>query len=199
MNIMKNFLTTCLIALASWGIQQPVAAQGLFGKISKSLEKVNKALDNAGTKADVALGGSVAQDNGVIMSNPIPQECDIQLVSAIGTSKSENFGDVTLVFKVKLLVPKTKIMIGQGVRGTKPAAFDEDGNQYEFEHASLVGSYEVAEGMYVKVTHEYKIMNVRKSTSKFQLVRCGLRTDWEHMGMMTMKNVPIDWDPQPEQ
>jgi len=188
-----------MIALALWGIQQPIAAQSFFKKISKGLEKVNKTLDNAGTKVDVALGGSVEQDNGVIMSNPIPQECDIQLVDAIGTSKSENYGDVTLVFKVKLLVPKTKIMIGQGVRGTKPAAFDEDGNQYEFEHASLVGTYEAAEGMYVKVTHEYKIMDVRKSVSKFQLIRCGLRTDWEHMGMMTMKNVPVNWDPQPEQ
>ena len=194
---MKKIMTVCLLAVGLFATQ-PVAAQGFLKKLNKGLDKVNKTMENTNNKLDVATGAATEQANGVIMMNPIPKECDIQLVQAIGTSKSENFGDVTLVFKVKLLVPKTKIIIGSNVGSTKPAAFDDDGNQYSFEHASMVGTYEASEGMYVKVTHEYRIMDVRKSAKKLQLVRCGLRTDWEHMGMMTMKNVPIDWDPQAE-
>jgi len=189
---MKKIVTVCLLALGFLAVPQQVGAQGFLDKINKGLSKVNKALDKVVGEESYAGKGSFTQANGVIVGNPIPGEAEIQLVGAYGTSKSTNYGDVTLVFKVKLLVPKSSISIGQGK--AKSAAFDEDGNTYQFAHSSLVGTYDCTEGMYVKVKHEYPILDVRKSADKLQMIRVGLRTDWEHYGDLTLKNVPVEWD-----
>ncbi|MBQ9237559.1 MAG: hypothetical protein IJ183_06600 [Prevotella sp.] len=174
---------------------QAVSAQGFLGKLSKGLEKVNKGLDNASTKAQVTTGQAEQQANGVVVMNPVSKAMSIEVLKAIGRSTSENFGNVELVLRVNVKEPVNSIALGGSWGQGKTQAFDADGNVYKMNMPSVSDRYDVTEGIPVKITCN-PFLKVRK-TSSLAIVKivakCG-----EASGEVTLKNVPIEWDPVEE-
>lgn len=170
-------------------------AQGLFGKISKGLEKANKALEGANDKAQVASGQAAKLENGVLITNPVSAAMDVMDVKAIGRSTSENFGNVELVLRVKVKAPENSIALGGSWGQGKTQAFDADGNVYKMNMPSVSDRYDVTEGLPIKITCS-PFLKVRK-TDKFAIVKivakCG-----DASGEINLKNVPIEWDPTEE-
>ena len=142
---MKKQLAICIVAAGLISMPQSVTAQGFLGK-------VNKALDNASTKAQIATGQAGQQANGVIVINPVSKAMSVEVVKAIGRSSSENFGDVELVLRVNVKEPVNSIALGGSWGQGKTQAFDADGNVYKMKMPSVSDRYEVTEGLAVKIT-----------------------------------------------
>lgn len=192
---MKKLIAISLVALGIIAAPQTVEAQGLLGKLSKGLEKVNKGLDKAGDKVSVATGQAVTQENGVLVMNPVSKAMNVEVVKAIGRSTSENFGDVELVLRVNVKEPVSSIALGGSWGQGKTQAFDADGNVYKMNMPSVSDRYDVTEGLPVKITCS-PFLKVRKTASLaiVKLVaKCG-----DASGEITFKNVPIEWDPTEE-
>ena len=192
---MKKLIAISLVALGIIAAPQSVEAQGLLGKLSKGLEKVNKGLDKAGDKVSVATGQAVTQENGVLVMNPVSKAMNVEVVKAIGRSTSENFGDVELVLRVNVKEPVNSIALGGSWGQGKTQAFDADGNVYKMNMPSVSDRYDVTEGLPVKITCS-PFLKVRKTASLaiVKLVaKCG-----DASGEITFKNVPIEWDPTEE-
>lgn len=192
---MKKLIAISLVALGIIAAPQSVEAQGLLGKLSKGLEKVNKGLDKAGDKVSVATGQAVTQENGVLVMNPVSKAMNVEVVKAIGRSTSENFGDVELVLRVNVKEPVSSIALGGSWGQGKTQAFDADGNVYKMNMPSVSDRYDVTEGLPVKITCS-PFLKVRKTASLaiVKLVaKCG-----DASGEITFKNVPIEWDPTEE-
>lgn len=186
---MKKQLAICIVAAGLISMPQSVTAQGFLGK-------VNKALDNASTKAQIVTGQAGQQANGVIVINPVSKAMSVEVVKAIGRSSSENFGDVELVLRVNVKEPVNSIALGGSWGQGKTQAFDADGNVYKMKMPSVSDRYEVTEGLAVKITCS-PFLKVRKSNASLAIVKivakCG-----DASGEMTLKNVPIEWDPVEE-
>ena len=90
---MKKQLAICIVAAGLISMPQRVTAQGFLGKLTKGIEKVNKALDNTSTKAQIATGQAEQQANGVIVINPVSRAMSVEVVKAIGRSSSENLSN----------------------------------------------------------------------------------------------------------
>lgn len=192
---MKSLLSICIAVFSVAMMPQAVSAQGFLGKLSKGLEKVNKGLDNASTKAQVTTGQAEQQANGVVVMNPVSKAMSIEVLKAIGRSTSENFGNVELVLRVNVKEPVNSIALGGSWGQGKTQAFDADGNVYKMNMPSVSDRYDVTEGIPVKITCN-PFLKVRK-TSSLAIVKivakCG-----EASGEVTLKNVPIEWDPVEE-
>lgn len=186
---MKKQLAICIVAAGLISMPQSVTAQGFLGK-------VNKALENASTKTQIATGQAEQQANGVIVINPVSKAMSVEVVKAIGRSSSENFGDVELVLRVNVKEPVNSIALGGSWGQGKTQAFDADGNVYKMKMPSVSDRYEVTEGLAVKITCS-PFLKVRKSNASLAIVKivakCG-----DASGEMTLKNVPIEWDPVEE-
>ncbi|MBO5613154.1 MAG: hypothetical protein J5905_01470 [Prevotella sp.] len=193
---MKKIFAICIVAMGLVSMPQSVSAQGFFGKLTKGIEKVNKALDNANTKTQIATGQAEQQANGVIVINPVSKAMAVEVVKAIGRSSSENFGDVEIILRVNVKEPVNSIALGGSWGQGKTQAFDADGNVYKMKMPSVSDRYEVTEGLPVKITCS-PFLKVRKSNTSLAIVKivakCG-----EASGEMTLKNVPIEWDPVEE-
>ena len=192
---MKKLFSICIVAMSILAMPQCVQAQGFLGKLSKGLEKVNKGLDNASNKAQVATGQAVQQENGVIVMNPISKSMGVEVVKAVGRSTSENFGNVEIVLRVSVKEPVSSIALGGSWGQGRTQAFDADGNVYKMDMPSVSDRYDVTEGIASKITCS-PFMKVRK-TASFAVVKivakCG-----DASGELTLKNVPIEWDPAEE-
>ncbi len=193
---MKKIFAICIVAMGLVSMPQSVSAQGFLGKLTKGIEKVNKALDNASTKTQIATGQAEQQTNGVIVINPVSKAMAVEVVKAIGRSSSENFGDVEIILRVSVKEPVNSIALGGSWGQGKTQAFDADGNVYKMKMPSVSDRYEVTEGLPVKITCS-PFLKVRKSNTSLAIVKivakCG-----EASGEMTLKNVPIEWDPVEE-
>lgn len=189
---MKRIIQICFVLTALFAFSTPADAQ-----LGKLLNKVNKALDKTNKTLDNLTSAGVVQEWGGTLENPLANLVDVQLAGVYGSGKSENYGDVTLVFRAKMIAPKNSIYLGSGYGGQQGLAIDEDGNQYKFEHASLGETYDTPEGIYTKITFLYKLIDVRKTAKVMQVIRLGIRTDWDHTGFLVMKNVPVDWNGLP--
>ena len=192
---MKKLIAISLVALGIIAAPQSVEAQGILGKLSKGLEKVNKGLDKAGDKVSVATGQAVTQENGVLVMNPVSKAMNVEVVKAIGRSTSENFGDVELVLRVNVKEPVSSIALGGSWGQGKTQAFDADGNVYKMNMPSVSDRYDVTEGLPVKITCS-PFLKVRKTASLAIVkivAKCG-----DASGEITFKNVPIEWDPTEE-
>lgn len=191
----KTILSMCIVLMGAFCAPTQMQAQGFLGKLSKGLEKVNKSLEGANDKVDVATGKSIQQENGVIVTNPISSTADIIVVKAIGRSTSENFGNVELVLRVNVKAAENSIALGGSWGQGKTMAFDADGNVYKMDMPSVSDRYDVTEGLASKITLN-PFLKVRK-TDKFAVVKvvakCG-----DASGEVNMKNVPIEWDPAEE-
>lgn len=192
----KKMMMVCLMAAALLALPQTMSAQGLFGKISKGLDKVNKALENANNKIDVATGAGVELPGGGMMYNPAAQWLDIQLVGVYGVTTSNNYGYVEVVMKVNMKLNKSSVSFGGKKSDLSTMATDADGNVYKMK-TNIYHSFDVEEGTFVKVTLNdgAEFVDVRKSATMFQSLKLFCHADYDgHEALITFKNVPIQWD-----
>lgn len=214
---MKRNLFRIFVAFAAFFFAaQPADAQ--FGNI---LKKVTKTLDTVSKKdakikrTDPAaskdmppqfVGTTTTSESGATVINPFAKDVDIQLVGAYGKSTSENYGTVTLVLKVKMIADKSRIGLG-GV-GDFPNSdlrsvtmfVDQDGESYTPDGGTTSDSFDVSEGVYVKLKLDgtyTRFENVNKTAKVMQVLKLGLYVDAAIRGYITMKNVPIQWDVEP--
>ena len=197
MKMKKQIMMVCIIAAALLALPQTTNAQGLLKKINKGLEKVNKALDNTNNKVDVATGQAVELEGGGVMYNGAAKWMDVQLVGVYGTTTSTNYGYVDVVLKVNMKLNKSQVWLGGKVGQNTTMATDGDGNVYKMKSPSLFNTFDVEEGVFVKVTlsEDAAFQDVRKSATEFQVLKIWSQADYDgHNGMITFKNVPIQWD-----
>lgn len=196
---MKRFLKLffLLAALTVAGTQQADAQIGnLLKKAKKTVEAVTGKTVEEQTVAKVK---AVEIPSGGTMENPISSAVELELVGAYGKTTSQNYGTVQLVLKVKMIANKARIGFGGEINGTKTMAVDQDGNSYA---QNLLGQYfyDVTEGMFIKVALDHNDLifkDVKKAAQTMQVIRLGCFVDNNAKGMITFKNVPIQWDVQP--
>lgn len=192
----KKLMMACLMAAALLTMSQTVSAQGFLGKLSKGLDKVNKTLENANNKIDVATGAGVELPGGGMMYNPASQWLDIRLVGVYGVSTSTNYGYVEVVMKVNMKLNKSSVSFGGKKSDLSTMATDADGNVYKMK-SNIYHSFDVEEGTYVKVTLNdgAEFVDVRKSATMFQSLKLFCHADYDgHEALITFKNVPVQWD-----
>lgn len=188
-------------------------AQGLGGllkKAKKALETVSQqttttqsgAKSQSPTTASVDQSGQTAKaiplQGGGTLYNPFENVMDVEFVGLYGTSKSMNFGDVSVVLKLKARTVIDKISY---IGDDKTTAYDNEGNVYRIKNTAY--SIKVAEGISVKAdlgTYGLYFVNVPKKTQKLQLVKLYLYNDFEDgngakSGYIELRDVPITWQP----
>lgn len=196
------FTMACMMALA-FGAPQTAGAQ--LGKIISKAKKAVKDVNSILGTQDAGTGNKAADDTPAVaavpipgggeMQNPLAKAMDVELVGAYGKSSSLNYGSVYLVLKVRMNLNMTKASFGSAnnVRGM---AVDEEGNTYPMD---TMGAYpkDVTEGLFVKVVLDDKDLqfkDVRKTAKMMQMIRLGVYIDASHRGVITFKNVPIQWE-----
>ena len=134
---------------------------------------------------------------GGTLINPLKDKVDVQLVGAYGKSTSENYGEVSLVLKVKMIANKNEISIG-GNSNWPVMLIDEEGNVSEPRYLGWA-PYSVSEGIYMKIIlkDSSTFTNVKKSAKIIQKAQIALSLSYDEKGLLIMKNVPIQWDVQP--
>lgn len=201
-------LTMACIMAFTFAMPQTADAQlgKLLNKAKKAVTDVNKVLgvQDAGTGNNKAVDdtptvASVPIPSGGEMQNPLAPAMDVELVGAYGKSTSLNYGSVYLVLKVKMNLNLTQASFGSA-NNVRAMAVDEDGNTYPL---NTMGAFpkNVTEGLFVKVVLDEKdlhFMDVKKTAKKMQLIRLGVYLDASHRGVITFKNVPVQWDVTPE-
>lgn len=192
---MRKVLTVLALAaeLLFLGVQ-PAEAQlgGLLKKAKKAISDVTAVAGNADVGVSV-----VTLPCGGTMQNPVANVADVQLVGVFGKSTSENYGELYFVLKIKMIANKTKISIGGNI--DLPAiVIDQSGNSYKIPYGWY--NYDVVEGVYVTlVLNEHATFkDIRKSAVVLQQARIGIGVDFDNRGLLTLKNVPILWDVDPE-
>lgn len=198
---MKTFLRLSVMATMLFITAVPANAQ--LGNLLKKAKKVAESVINDDQSADKSNPTSTVtftQDDGVVVENPMAAHYDVQLVGAYGKSTSTNYGEVFLVLKVKMIDNETTLRFGGNVE-LPVMAVDTDGNQYSPKESAGWYDKPVTEGMYVKVNlgdlKSCTFKDVKKSTSKLQLIRIGTNLSYTLKGLVTFKNVPIQWDVEP--
>ena len=202
----RNLFYLCLAFLLLGTI--PTQAQSL-GSILKKAKKVLNTIDQqtkstntttstaASTKSDdgpKAKGTPIA--GGGTLYNPFEKNLDVEVVEVYGTSKSMNFGNVSVVLKLKA---KTVIDKINYIGDDKTTAYDDEGNVYRIDNTAY--SIKVAEGISVKAdlgAYDLHFLNVPKKTQKLQLVKLFLYNDFEdgsgaQRGYIELRDVPITW------
>lgn len=180
----------------------PIQAQG-FGSILKKAKKVlAPSSEPAKTETPQAkpAASNAAEEpiaTGGTLINPLKDKVDVQLVGAYGKSTSENYGEVSLVLKVKMIANKNEISIG-GNSNWPVMLIDEEGNVSEPRYLGWT-PYSVSEGIYMKIAlkDSSTFTNVKKSAKIIQKAQIALSLSYDEKGLLIMKNVPIQWDVQP--
>lgn len=195
-------LVATILALGSINSQ----AQGLGGllkKVKKGVEAVTGSNTSSSTATESAPstttnGVDVPVEGGGTLHNPLSKTLDVQLVGAYGKSTSTNYGEVNLVFKVKMLANLTSVSFG--VNAVLPGLMiDQDGNTYKTRESAGWYSYDVTEGVYMKIPikTETAFVDVKKTATTIQQLQIGISTSYENRGLIVLKNVPIKWDVEP--
>ena len=182
----------------------PIQAQG-FGSILKKAKKVltpsNEPAKTETPQAKPAASNASEEPiaTGGTLINPLKDKVDVQLVGAYGKSTSENYGEVSLVLKVKMIANKNEISIG-GNSNWPVMLIDEEGNVSEPRYLGWT-PYSVSEGIYMKIIlkDSSTFTNVKKSAKIIQKAQIALSLSYDEKGLLIMKNVPIQWDVQPEE
>ncbi len=193
---LKLFLTAAFLAV--FGLQ-PANAQ--IGNLLKKAKKVAEAV--TGKDVSTNMKGKVAETSipsGESMQNPLAGVADIELMGAYGRSTSQNYGQVYLVLKVKMLANKGKIGLGGSINNVETIAVDQDGNIYK-PYSQGQFPKDVIEGMFVTVTLDEsnaRFRDVKKTAATFQMIRLGVFVDQQNKGILTFKNVPVQWDVEPQ-
>lgn len=192
----KKLVKTALVALVAMiAMPQAAAAQGLGGLLKKAKKAVETVTEVTGTATGLQ---TVDIPGGGTIQNPIAADIDIVPVGLYGVSTSENYGYAYLVLKVKMNLNKTKVNFGT-VKSEWALAIDENGDVHKIDAGGSY-PYDVVEGSYVNIRLDYKDIvfpDVKKSAKVMQQVKMGVFIDANHWGVLTMKNVPIQWDVEP--
>ena len=196
----KRFLLSATLLLALGAA--PAQAQGLgkiLKKVKKGVEAITGSLPAETTtqaprtrlKTDSIAGGGT-------ISNPIPQICDIQLVGAYGKPTSANYGEVRLVFKVKMIANKNEISFG-GNANYPAIMVDQDGNTYTPYGTAGWYSYAVTEGVYMKIAIKdtQAFVDVKQTATTIQQLQFGVSAGGENIGLVILRDVPIQWGVEP--
>lgn len=201
---MRTRKTLWIIIVALALCATPIQAQGFGGILKKAKKVLNPSSEtdkpatpstpeaktaNNSTEEPIATGGSLV--------NPLKSQVDIQLVGAYGKSTSENYGEVNLVFKVKMIANKNEISIG-GNSEWPVMLIDEEGNVSNPRYLGWY-PYSVSEGIYMKIPlkDSSTFTNVKKSAKVIQKAQIAISLSYSEKGLVIMKNVPIQWDVQP--
>lgn len=188
-----TLIMTLLLALT---VAAPGQAQGLSG-LWKKAKKMLESTTTTTTTTAKATAAEIALEGGGTMMNPMSDLFEVQLVGLYGKSTSLNYGTVWMVLKIKMLANKQKLSIGSN-SGEQAMLVDQDGNSYQLP----VGFYDVnvTEGIFVKVPlTKWSYPDVKKTARVAQLASISIGTGYGHRGMLTLKNVPIQWDVNPEE
>lgn len=202
----RNLFYLCLAFLLLGTI--PTQAQSL-GSILKKAKKVLSTIDQQtkSTSTTTSTAASAKSDDepkakatpiagGGTLYNPFEKNLDVEVVEVYGTSKSMNFGNVSVVLKLKA---KTVIDKINYIGDDKTTAYDDEGNVYRIDNTAY--SIKVAEGISVKAdlgAYNLHFLNVPKKTQKLQLVKLFLYNDFEdgsgaQRGYIELRDVPITW------
>jgi Sec-independent protein translocase protein TatA len=202
----RNLFYLCLAFLLLGTI--PTQAQSL-GSILKKAKKVLSTIDQQtkSTSTTTSTAASAKSDDGPkakatpiagggTLYNPFEKNLDVEVVEVYGTSKSMNFGNVSVVLKLKA---KTVIDKINYIGDDKTTAYDDEGNVYRIDNTAY--SIKVAEGISVKAdlgAYNLHFLNVPKKTQKLQLVKLFLYNDFEdgsgaQRGYIELRDVPITW------
>ena len=180
----------------------PASAQGLGGLIKKAkqiLTPESKTAVAATAQAAGKKGTLTAVEGGGTLRNPLASIVDVQLVGAYGRSTSTNYGVVTLVFKVKMIANLTQLRLG-GNSSYPAIMVDQDDNAYKMKVGTGWYTYDVTEGVYMKVqlkeTNEFA--DVKKTATTIKQLQLGISTSYDDTGLLVLNNVPIHWDEMPE-
>lgn len=195
---LQRLVNVCL-ALFLVGTMQ-TQAQGLGGLLKKAKKTVEKVTGTTTATSSTAtstttLAKDVAMVGGGTIANPlVGSACDIELVGLYGKTTSLNYGTVTPVFKVRMVLNKSEVQIGF------PAAFDQDGNTYKPNYYNIKKTYDVTEGVFVKITAAdgWIFKDVKKTATTFSVMKMDVYADSEHEGTVVFKDVPILWDVEPK-
>lgn len=206
---MKKYLKIMLFFTALAVGLSTADAQGLGGLLNKGKKAVREGKEVLGEilgsqeSTSENPSSSVSETvsaSGIGISNPVTSFIEIVPVGLYGVSKSENFGDVYLVLRVKNLIPKDVTRFGSSVQNQKMIAVDNKGKVYNID-ASGVYSYDTPEGLMIQVVLDepgLMFTDVRKDIDMMQQVKFGVSIDAQHQGNVTLSNVPIFWDQIPE-
>ncbi|WP_262280419.1 hypothetical protein [Hallella absiana] len=202
----RNLFYLCLAFLLLGTI--PTQAQSL-GSILKKAKKVLSTIDQQtkSTSTTTSTAASAKSDDGPkakatpiagggTLYNPFEKNLDVEVVEVYGTSKSMNFGNVSVVLRLKA---KTVIDKINYIGDDKTTAYDDEGNVYRIDNTAY--SIKVAEGISVKAdlgAYNLHFLNVPKKTQKLQLVKLFLYNDFEdgsgaQRGYIELRDVPITW------
>lgn len=193
---MKTSRTVLLCAaLLAFGTAE-TNAQGLGGLIKK-VKKGVESVTGAATGSASGLQASVTDvpiEGGGTIRNPLSKIVDIQLVGAYGKSTSTNYGEVSLVFKVKMISNLSSM--GIGFNSDLPGLMiDQDGNTYKPRENGW-HNYDVTEGVYMNIPlNKYAdFVDVKRTATVIQQLQIGVSTSYNDKGLIVLKNVPIQWD-----
>lgn len=180
----------------------PASAQGLGGLIKKAkqiLTSESKTAVAATAQAAGKKGTLTAIEGGGTLRNPLASIVDVQLVGAYGKSTSTNYGVVTLVFKVKMIANLTQLRLG-GNSSYPAIMVDQDDNAYKMKVGTGWYTYDVTEGVYMKVQlkESNEFADVKKTATTIKQLQLGISTSYDDTGLLMLNNVPIHWDEMPE-
>ena len=210
----KNLLRMFAVCAALFMVAQPADAQfsKILGKVKKAAETVTKGSDVQTTQkqgevpAELKVAKSVSE-SGATVENPFSQVMDVQLVGAYGQSTSQNYGTVSLVLKLKMIANEPRLSLGgqesfpTGSQTVKTMCVDQDGNTYFTDGGMSSESFDVTEGIYVKINlgsrRNTTFVDIKKSATELQVVKLAVYVDARNRGHITFKNVPIQWDVKP--
>ena len=184
----RNLFYLCLAFLLLGTI--PTQAQSLCSILKKAKKVLSSTIDQQtkSTSTTTSTAASAKSDDGPkakatpiagggTLYNPFEKNLDVEVVEVYGTSKSMNFGNVSVVLKLKA---KTVIDKINYIGDDKTTAYDDEGNVYRIDNTAY--SIKVAEGISVKAdlgAYNLHFLNVPKKTQKLQLVKLFLYNDFE--------------------
>lgn len=196
----RSILTLCLVLLFAGPAES--SAQGLGGilkKVKKGVESVTRSSTPTATAATPAQKGTVVPvEGGGTLRNPLPGIVDVQLVGAYGKSTSANYGEVNLVFKVKMIANLTELKFG--ANSEYPALMiDQDGNAYKQDGTAGWYPYSVTEGVYMKIPlkDSAAFKDVKRTATVIQQLQIGISSSYSDTGLIILKDVPVQWDVEP--
>ncbi len=199
---MKRFAFVCTLVFGLCSLN--ARAQGLGGllkKVKKGVETVTGTNTTSSSQSSqtaakgAAKGVEIPVEGGGTMVNPIPSIADIQLVGAYGKSTSLNYGEVRLVFKVKMIANLTSLSFGCNTN--YPALMvDQDGNSYKSKENAGWYDYTVTEGVFINMPlkDSARFVDVKRTATTIQRLQYGVGVGYGKTGLIVLKDVPIQWD-----
>lgn len=192
----------CFALLAMGTVE--AQAQGLGGLLKKVKKGVEAITGTATTTTDssiptlAATGTDVPIEGGGTLRNPLSKIVDVQLVGAYGKATSMSYGEVNLVFKVKMIANLTAVKFGVNANYAG-LMIDQDGNTYKTKESAGWYEYPVTEGVYMKIPLKPStaFVDVKQTAKTIQQLQVGISTSYNDTGLLILKNVPIQWGVEP--